>query len=498
VELILGEGRRAPAFASAVFLIGLSALALSVFSGARLLTIALAAIAAAAFSLTHRWLLRWQTLLGALILVILFVPIRKYALPAALPFNLELYRLLVAMIVAFWGTSLLIDRRVRLHRSGLEGPLFVIVLSALVSDILNNKRIAADQVGTLVIKSLTFFVSFFLVFYLIVSVARRFDQIIGLLKLLVAGGFVVAVFAVIESRTQYNIFDHLHSIFPFLNLYAPTGAISRYGHFRAYGSAEHPIALSAVLAMLAPPAVYLARSTRQHRWWIAFAGLILGDLATHSRTGVVMLGVEVLIFAILFPHKVKRLWPLLLPGVLAIHFAAPGTIGALKESFFPKGGIIQDQRGYKNTGRVGKIAPTFREISSEPLFGKGYGTRVIYPRLINNAYVPPNDKILDDQWLATLLEVGVVGTFGWLWLFVRTIRRLHRAAREEAPPRQWLMAALLASITAYVVGMLTYDAFGFIQVTFVLYILLAFACVLLSPSSRTAFARMPATVPARS
>ena len=38
----------------------------------------------------------WQHLLAALILVILLVPIRRYSLPADLPFQLELYRLFVA------------------------------------------------------------------------------------------------------------------------------------------------------------------------------------------------------------------------------------------------------------------------------------------------------------------------------------------------------------------------------------------------------------------
>ena len=39
------------------------------------------------------------------------------------------------------------------------------------------------------------------------------------------------------------------------------------------------------------------------------------------------------------------------------------------------------------------------------------------------------------------------------------------------------MAALAASLTAFAVGMLTFDAFAFIQVTFVAFILLGFAAV---------------------
>jgi hypothetical protein len=486
MRVILGEGRGAPALASAILLIGLGALVLTVFSGLPLLGIAVATIAGAVFAISHRWLLRWQTLVGTLILVILFIPIRNYVLPGGLPFQLEPYRILVALFVAFWLTSLLIDQRVRLRRSGLEGPLFLIVFSALISDVLNSTRITSQFLGSNVIKSLTFFVGFILVFYLVVSVARSFDQVATLVKVLVGGGFVVGVLAIFESRTHYNVFDHLHSVFPVLQPRFAEAPNLRFGRFRAVGSAEHPIALSAALAMLVPLAVWLACSTKRRRWWLAAAGLVMGDLATHSRTGFIMLLVELLIFLFLWPAKLKRLWPLLLPAVLVLHIALPGTIGSLRASFFPKGGLIQEQRGYKDQGRVGDIGPTFHEISSEPLFGEGFGTRLVFWRQVNGIFTKPNARILDDQWLATLLETGVVGAFAWLWLFVRSIRRLTRAAKTEDGPRAWLMAALLASITAYAVGMLTYDAFSFIQVTFFLYILLGFACGLLAPVARRA------------
>ena len=51
----------------------------------------------------------WPHLLGGLILVIMLVPIRRYSLPANLPFQLELYRLVVAALVV--GMDRLAARR---------------------------------------------------------------------------------------------------------------------------------------------------------------------------------------------------------------------------------------------------------------------------------------------------------------------------------------------------------------------------------------------------
>ena len=47
-----------------------------------------------------------------------------------LPFQIELYRLVVALVVFIWITSLLIDRRVRLERTAFDKPLLLIVLWA--------------------------------------------------------------------------------------------------------------------------------------------------------------------------------------------------------------------------------------------------------------------------------------------------------------------------------------------------------------------------------
>ncbi len=84
----------------------------------------------------------------------------------------------------------------------------------------------------------------------------------------------------------------------------------------------------------------------------------------------------------------------------------------------------------------------------------------------------PNAPILDDQWLGVVCETGVAGTFALLWLFVRFIRRLWPAARDDDSPWGWLLMAAIASVTSFAVSMFFYDAFAFIQVTFMLFIVM--------------------------
>ena len=137
----------------------------------------------------HERLFAWRTQLGLIVLVILFVPIKRYTLQAHLPFNLELYRVLVAITAVCWLTSLLIDPRVRARASGFEAPLMLFLFAILLSLVANTTRVS--ELGSAVVKSVTFFLSFVLVFYIVLSLLPRARDIDFLAGLLAGGGGVL-------------------------------------------------------------------------------------------------------------------------------------------------------------------------------------------------------------------------------------------------------------------------------------------------------------------
>ena len=126
--------------------------------------------------------------------------------------------------------------------------------------------------------------------------------------------------------------------------------------------------------------------------------------------------------------------------------------------------------GTYGSGRLADLGPGLRDFSKNPALGQGWGTRI-------TDQVDPkwNAPILDDEWLGTLLETGAAGVLALLWLFARPYRRLKRAAKRDEGERGWLLAGLAAAICAFPIGMMTYDAFSFIQVTFLFFILLGIA-----------------------
>ena len=456
----------------------------------------LVAISAVVITLSYRRILSWNALAGLLIAVILFIPIRRFVLPGDLPFQLEPYRLLIAFLTLAWGTSLLIDPRIRLRRTGLEAPLLLFIAVAAISELSNfgylstgalvidpaTRAVSSGSLDSNVLKAFTFFLSFVLVFYFIVSVVRTRRQVDQLVKLMVLGGVVISVLAVVESRTGVNWFDRLPRVLPFLKENFIPDVPNRGARLRARGPAEHAIALSAALAMLVPLGAYLGATTRRIHWWLATAVLGVGALAAVSRTGVIMLAIVALVFLWVRPREMKKLWPALIPALVLVHFAVPGTLGTLKQSFAPPGGLLAEQQvlsvnSQPGGGRLADIAPSLAEWWERPLVGQGFGTRVtVYDPSTNQV---PNALILDNQWLATLLETGIAGAAALAWLLIRFLRKMLREAKRDTSPRGWLLAAIGSSVAGLSIGMFVFDALSFIQVAILLFILMGLGVVTL-------------------
>ena len=470
---------RRPSPVPAALVVGsLGALALGIGSGVSTIGVVVLAVLVTAAAWARTTSIGWPRLIGVLILIILLIPIRRYALPGDLPFQLELYRVFVAMLILGWFAALLADSRIRIKRTGFEGPIVLILGAAAGSVVMNPDRVA--PLSSEVEKSLMFLLSYVLVVYVTVSVIRRLDNVDHLAKTLVVGGGIVAVAAIYEARTGYNVFNHLSRAMPFLHDLGEVGGYQRAGtaKLRVFGSAQHPIALSAALVMLTPLALYLYRRYRARRWLFCALALAAACASTISRTGIIMFLVVGVVFLWLRPRETRRLWPALLIVPVAIHFALPGTLGAIKQSFLPAGGLLAEQRASANTagsGRIADLGPGLELWQRQPVLGQGFGTQVVD---LNAAGVESN--ILDNQWLGTLIGTGILGFFGWLWFFARAVRRFGAEAKRDESERGWLLAAIAASVAAFAVGMLTFDAFAFIQVTFLMFILVGLGSVLLA------------------
>ena len=101
--------------------------------------------------------------------------------------------------------------------------------------------------------------------------------------------------------------------------------------------------------MILPIAVYLAKrastAARARLWVCAALICAIAAVTTVSRTTVLMVVAMGVVALRLRGAAIVRYWPALLILPIAIHFVAPGALGGLYKSFFPKEGLIGDVQG---------------------------------------------------------------------------------------------------------------------------------------------------------
>jgi polysaccharide biosynthesis protein PslJ len=178
----------------------------------------------------------WPNALAALFGVFWLIPMKLYGLPVDLPFALEPYRLFLLVLVLAWVGALLAGRT-GVSAAGHGGPIALLFFTALLSLVLNYRELA-DLAGseTEAVKPLTFFVGFLLVFLLVASTIRGQATIDRLVRMLVAGGTLVAVAAIYEAGTRYNVFDRLDRVLPFLVKHEREIDAMRGGRLRVHAS----------------------------------------------------------------------------------------------------------------------------------------------------------------------------------------------------------------------------------------------------------------------
>jgi len=173
--------------------------------------------------------------------------------------------------------------------------------------------------------------------------------------------------------------------------------------------------------------------------------------------------------------SVARRWPLALVLAVGIHLAAPATLGGLYHAFRPKGGLVGEQQtraGLGGSGRLADIGPGLRLWEKHPIFGQGVGTEPTRGSVVATGG-STEGIIFDDQYLSSLVELGIVGLLGTVWFVWAAFTRLGRTARRTGGLAGDLVAASCIACVGFTAGMITFDAFSFVQVTLIFFVVAA-------------------------
>lgn len=261
---------------------------------------------------------------------------------------------------------------------------------------------------------------------------------------------------------------------PFLE---PVGELAdiesaRGGFIRPQGMAGHPLEAAAVATVLAPLAIGLARASRgPARFWVwgCAALLILGSLSTLSRSATVGLVVALAFMALRWP--IRTIFNSLIGAAIAamvlvlaasdrvITYLRLFSLDANTDSGLLSREVARDQ--------------AFRTISEHFWTGRGVSSHALL-----------GGRTLDNQYLSLAAEQGVPAMIVYtLLLAVPTWVLLHRCTRLPRWERD-VAIGLAGSLVAVLVCSLILDVFGFPQVRFLVFILLALVGPLLLAARR--------------
>ncbi|MGY1796329.1 O-antigen ligase family protein [Geodermatophilus sp. SYSU D00525] len=236
------------------------------------------------------------------------------------------------------------------------------------------------------------------------------------------------------------------------------GLYERSGFNRVSGTALHSIEYAAVMSMLLPLAFAQAlRRGRSVTAWLPVL-LIAGALPlTVARSGMLGLGVA-LAFAFLMTRGPQRVWLLVAVAALGVVVRAlvPGLLGTIS-SLFTAG-----EQDISIAGRTADYGAVADFVSESPVSGRGLFT-----------FLPSIYRILDNQYLGTLIEAGVVGLVALVLLIAGpavlslthavALRRAAEAGGSHRPPAadHLLPLSLGAALVAALLLFATFDGFSF-------------------------------------
>lgn len=283
-----------------------------------------------------------------------------------------------------------------------------------------------------------------------VPTRERLDSIIRVAVL--AGTFIAAI-GIIQFLIGWDYAAHLN--IPGLK---PTGSglsITERSIFRRVaGTTLHPIEFGVVLCLIIPLGLHLAMH-HSRRWFVAVAIMGFALPMSLSRTTFVGAAAAGVVLIMLWPRQTRRRAVAVGLGYLVtVRLLVPGLLGTIRSLFTnatKDPSISSREQDYEYVGRF---------ITESPLLGRGFFT-----------FIPERYDFLDNQYMMTLVETGVIGLLALLTMIVGSMVVAHKIrTRTDDPAERDLAAAFMAILAVALSTFVAFDYLSFPSVRIMLFV----------------------------
>jgi hypothetical protein len=402
--------------------------------------------------------------LVALFVAMLFlVPFDAVVLPINLGVDSKIDRFLVlalagAAVIAWLGGGRMAPR---IRRSPMDWALLAFASTIVLSLALNVTGLVHGGEMGLALRRAALLVSYGVVFYVVASCVRP-AEIPPLVTLVIGLAVITAAGTIVEYNTGTNLFyDASRSLIPGATV-TPIPVAPDLARANVVGPAGHGLADATLLTIALPFAVlrFVERVGRRRvLYGIAVVLIVAGAIATVRRTALVAMALALLVVALYRGREVWKQLPFLLVAIVAVGALAPDALSGILDQF------ANVQNDSSAGDRASDYAAVLPDVASHLVSGRGFGSLSI-----------SNYRILDNQYLSTLIETGVLGLVAYLWVIAAPLLTAHRVARSGGPLSGAAVATIAAS-AGFLVTNALYDAFGFRQAIYGFFLVAGLAVV---------------------
>ena len=399
-------------------------------------------------------------LIAGFLVMLFLVPFDGVTLKVHLPMDAKPDRVLIGLMIALWLAQKVTGTlpRTRRRRTAVERAVLVYTAIMLLSIVLNIDRIFQLNELTFAEKRLSQMLGYIIFFFIVVSTVRVTELAAYAKMILVLSG-LTALGTLYEAHKGINLFytwtakllSPIATVIPAATNIHPAGGDRPI----VIGPTAHGLALASMLTIALPFAVLpllenrkrIAMSKRMA--YLGLIGLILAaELATDRKTALVT-PIAAFIVLIAYNPRLLRWSPVAVIVLIpVIHVAAPGAMGTVSNLLGTASGSSSTQ------ARVSDYSAVAPDILKHLILGSGYGTL--------NADNYRWYRILDNEYLDELFQVGFIGLLAYLAIVITALSTAHRVIKTggvRAPPA----LAAAAGCAAFGVVSATFDAASFPQ-----------------------------------
>lgn len=415
--------------------------------------------------------------LAGFLVMLWLLPFDSISLPIPLPLEAKLDRPVLLVLIAIWVLSLTGEgRSPRLRISAIHYAFAAFVLVAVISLVQGadvTVRLGEFELG---VRKLALLLSYVALFIIVAS-SMRPGEVRPFMKLICGLAALTAIGVLWEYRTGFNIFYELTSKVLPVSWPAELGNVDSLGRKSVIGPTIHPLAPAMMMACAMPYALiqmYDKKELREKVLWGALACLLVAAaLATGRKTSLIAPLAAVTVLVAFRPRILRQLLPAAVGLFLIAHIAAPGALGGVGEAILPQN-LFNTNSAMNRQSDYAAIRP---DVIDHPFLGRGYET-----------YDQKKYRILDNQYLTTMIGTGALGVLAYFSIFLATFLIAFRVARNRSGESASIAIAIAATTVALALGSALFDLLAFAQIPYLLCFFAAFAVVLaeeLEPKSVT-------------